>query len=230
MSAPAFIPTSTFAFSKVAANVAPVPALRVLVIAEQPLIRIGLCAVLREAPGIVVVAEFGDIPNALRSLALETPDTIVLDADLARTDVPATIRALLARAPETCIVALGQHDGDEVIHGVLRAGACGYVFKSAPGREIVAALRDARAGRPCVAALARQRLAERQKWPAITPRERDVLALVAEGQSNATIAAVLDIATGTVKLHVKSLLAKLGVEDRSQAALVALRRGFARIS
>ena len=138
-------------------------------------------------------------------------------------------RRLLERAPLGRIVVLGQDGGDEEIHGILAAGACGYLFKNAPAAELVTAIREARAGRTCLSPQARRRLEERRRWPELTPRERQVLALVAEGRSNATIAAVLNIAHGTVKLHVRSVLAKLGVEDRAQAALVALRRGFARI-
>ena len=139
------------------------------------------------------------------------------------------MRFLLERAPGLRVVALGQHDGDEEIYRVLEAGACGYLFKNAPVGEILAAIRNARPDRLYVSAHARQRLAERRRWPDLTNREREVLALLAEGRSNATIAAVLGITHGTVKLHVRAILAKLGVEDRSQAALVALRRGFARM-
>jgi two-component system NarL family response regulator len=204
--------------------------LRVSVIADEPVVRAGLAAILGEAQGMRVLALFEDAASARRGLQREAPDVIVLDVDVARTDVLTAIEDFLELAPRAYVVALGQHDGDEMIHGVLSAGACAYVLKNAPSREIVSAIHDAAAGRRYVSAQARERLLERDRWPTITPRERDVLALIAQGHSNATIAAVLNIATGTVKLHVKSLLAKLGVEDRSQAALVALRRGFARIS
>jgi two-component system NarL family response regulator len=158
-----------------------------------------------------------------------SPDTILIDPALTGVDGPTAVRLLLERAPGIRIVALGQHDGDEEIYRILEAGACGYLFKNAPVREIVVALREARAGRSCVSPLARERLAQRGQWPDLTPREREVLTLIAEGRCNATIAAVLDITHGTVKLHVRSILAKLGAEDRSQAALVALQRGFARM-
>jgi two-component system NarL family response regulator len=207
----------------------PVEPVRVLVIEEHPITRIGLLSVLNAERDMTVLGAAADLADALVMIDRLAPDTILLDPELTSADGPTAVRFLLERAPGLRIVALGQHDGDEEIYRILEAGACGYLFKSSPVREIVTALRDARAGRSCVSPQARQRLEERQRWPDLTSRERQVLALLAEGRCNATIAAVLDITHGTVKLHVRSILAKLGVEDRSQAALVALRRGFARM-
>ena len=202
---------------------------RVIVIDEHPITRIGLLSVLNAEHDIVVLGAAADVTEAMEMIDRCAPDAILIDPDLTSMDGPTAVRFLVERAPGIRIIALGQHDGDEEIYRVLEAGACGYLFKNGPVREIVAAIRDARAGQSCVSLHARQRLAERRRWPDLTPRERQVLALVAEGSSNATIAAVLDITHGTVKLHVRAILAKLGVEDRSQAALVALRRGFVRM-
>ena len=211
----------------------PVPSgakpVRLVVIEEQPLLRIGLLTVLKAERDMMVLGATADVTTALAMLERWSPDAILLDAELTGSDCPTTVRRLLERAPLGRIVVLGQDGGDEEIHGILAAGACGYLFKNAPAAEIVTAIREVRAGRTCLSPQARRRLEERRRWPELTPRERQVLALVAEGRSNATIAAVLNIAHGTVKLHVRSVLAKLGVEDRAQAALVALRRGFARI-
>ena len=202
---------------------------RVIVIEEHPVTRIGLLSVLNAERDMMVLGAVADLADAAAMIDRWSPDTILIDPELTSVDGPTAVRFLLERAPGIRIVALGQHDGDEEIYRILEAGACGYLFKNAPVREIVAALRDARAGRSCVSLHARERLAERKRWPDLTPREREVLALLAEGRCNATIAAVLDITYGTVKLHVRAILAKLGVEDRSQAALLALRRGFVRM-
>jgi two-component system NarL family response regulator len=202
---------------------------RVIVIEAHPVTRIGLLSVLNAERDIRVVGAAADLTIGLDLIDDWSPDTVLIDPDLAGIHGPAAVRSLLQRAPSLRVVALGQHDGDEEIHGILEAGACGYLFKHAPAEEIVAAIRDASAGRSCVSPHARERLEQRRRWPALTPREREVLALIAEGQCNAVIATVLDIKRGTVKLHVRSILAKLGVEDRAQAALVALRRGFARM-
>jgi two-component system NarL family response regulator len=211
----------------------PVPAgaepVRLIVIEEHPVTRIGLLSILNAERDMMVLGAAADVDEALPMIDRWSPDAILMDPDLTSSDGPTAVRLLLERAPGVRIVALGQHDGDEDIHRILEAGACGYLFKSAPIGEIVTAIRDARAGRTCVSPHARDRLEERRRWPTLTPREREVLTLIAEGRCNATIAAVLDITHGTVKLHVRSILAKLGVEDRAQAALVALRRGFARM-
>jgi two-component system NarL family response regulator len=229
----AIMAMSSTAFRTTPRALVPVPAgakpVRLIVIEEHPVTRIGLLSVLNAERDMMVLGAAGDLADALVMIDRWSPDAVLIDPDLTSTDGPTAVRFLLERAPGLRIVALGQHDGDEEIYRILEAGACGYLFKNDPVREIVAAIRDARAGRSCVSPHARERLAERRRWPDLTTREREVLILLAEGRCNATIAAVLDIAHGTVKLHVRSILAKLGVEDRSQAALVALRRGFARM-
>jgi len=211
----------------------PVPAsaasLRVVVIDPQPLFRVGLCHLLGAQQDIAVVGQTGHAIAAVQKIKLWSPDVVLLDPDVAGEDGPGLIRALLQRAPRARVIALGQHDGEEEIHRITEAGACGYQFKNAREHDIVAAIRAAVAGRSCTAGLAHQRLQERRKRPSLTPREHEVLRLLAHGYSNAAIAVLLSIAHGTVKLHVKSILAKLEVEDRAQAALTALRRGFARL-
>jgi two-component system NarL family response regulator len=202
---------------------------RLIVIEEHPITRIGLLSVLNGERDMMVLGAAAELADALVMIDRWSPDAVLIDPELTSTDGPTAVRFLLERAPGLRIVALGQHDGDEEIYRILEAGACGYLFKNAPVRDIVAAIRDASAGRSCVSPHARKRLAERRRWPELTPREREVLTLLAEGRCNATIAAVLGITHGTVKLHVRAILAKLGVEDRSQAALMALRRGFARM-
>jgi two-component system NarL family response regulator len=224
---------SSTAFKARPRALVPVPAcaepVRLVVIEEHPVMRVGLLSVLNAERDIMVLGGAADLATALVMIDRWSPDTILIDPELTGVDGPTAVRFLLERAPALRIVALGQHDGDEEIYRILEAGACGFLFKSEPVCEIVLALRSASAGLSCVSPQARARLAERRRWPDLTPREREVLTLLAEGRSNATIAAVLDITHGTVKLHVRSILAKLGVEDRSQAALVALRRGFARM-
>jgi two-component system NarL family response regulator len=202
---------------------------RLIVIEEHPVTRMGLLSVLSAERDIMVVGAAADLADALAMIERWSPDAVLIDPDLTGSEGPTAVRLILERAPTTRIVAFARHHGDEDIYRILEAGACGYLFKNAPVADVLAAVRAARAGRSCVSPHARERLAERSRSPELTAREREVLALLAEGRSNATIAAVLEITHGTVKLHVRSILAKLGVEDRSQAALVALRRGFARM-
>lgn len=225
--------TSSAGFRLTPRALVPVPShaepVRLIVMEEHPITRIGLLSVLNAERDMMVLGAAGDLADAIAMIERWSPDVVLIDPELTSADGPTAVRFLLERAPRLRIVALGQHDGDEEIYRILEAGACGYLFKNSPVRDIVAAIRDARAGRSCVSPQARQRLEERRRWPEVTAREREVLGLVAEGCSNATIASVLEITHGTVKLHVRSILAKLGVEDRSQAALVALRRGFVRM-
>jgi two-component system NarL family response regulator len=199
------------------------------VIEEHPVTRVGLLSILNAERDMMVLGAAADLADGLALIERWSPDIALINSELTSVGGPEAVRLLLERAPGLCIVALGQHGGDEEIHQILEAGARGYLLKSAPVREIVAAIRDARAGRTCISPPARLRLEGRRRWPDLTAREREVLALLAEGCSNATMASVLGITHGTVKLHVRAILAKLGVEDRSQAALVALRRGFARM-
>lgn len=225
MSSPAFR-TTPRALVPVPPSAKPV---RLIVIEEHPVTRVGLLSVLSAEADMMVVGAAADLPDGLAMIDRWSPDAVLLDPDLTGTEGPTAVRLILERAPATRVVAFARHHGDEDIHRILEAGACGYLFKNAPIAEVVAAVRAARAGRSCVSRHARERLEERSRSPELTAREREVLALLAEGRSNATIAAVLEITHGTVKLHVRSILAKLGVEDRSQAALAALRRGFARM-
>ena len=123
---------------------------RLIVIEAHPVTRIGLLSVLNAERDMMVVGAAADLHTGLELVDEWSPAAVLIDPDLTGTDGPAAVRALLARSPSLRVVALGQHDGDEEIHAILAAGACGYLFKSAPVDEIVAAIRDARAGRTCV--------------------------------------------------------------------------------
>jgi two-component system NarL family response regulator len=202
----------------------------VVVIDDQPLAKMGLRVLLASQPDMRFLGEAEDLESALVALERWHPDVVLVDATLAGANAAAILRALRLRAPGTRILALGLHDGDEGIFQVLAAGASGYLLKTATSDEVMAAIRKTHAGGRYLSVGVQAQLDERRRWPILTGRQRDVLALLAEGRTNAAIAAVLDIAPGTVKLHVKSILAKLGVEDRAEAAVVALRRGFARIT
>jgi two-component system NarL family response regulator len=202
---------------------------RIVVIEEHPLTRIGLVSVLQAERDLMVVGAAADVTGGLALIERWAPDAVLMNPDLTETDGPTAVRVLRSRVPGLRILALGRRDGDEEVHRIIEAGVSGYVLESSPTAEIVAAVREVHAGRSCLSPRVRKILDDRRQRPEVTPRERQVLALVAEGRCNAEIATILGISHGTVKLHMKSLLAKLGVEDRAQAALVALRRGFARM-
>jgi DNA-binding NarL/FixJ family response regulator len=186
---------SSAAFRTTPRALVPVPGhaepVRLIVIEEHPVTRVGLLSVLSAERDMMVLGAATDLAEGLVLIQRWSPDTVVINSELTSDDGPTAVRLLLERAPGLRIVALGQHGGDEEIHQILEAGACGYLLKSAPVREIVGAIRAAHAGRTCVSPQARQRLEGRRRWPDLTAREREVLALVAEGCSNATIASVL---------------------------------------
>ncbi len=209
---------------------ASVKPLGVVVIDDQPFARMGVKVMVDSQRDMKFLAEAEDLAGALAAVARTRPDVVLVDATLAGANGAAMLRSVLRSVPGARVLALGLRDGDEGIFQMLEAGAAGYVLKTARPREVLLAIREANAGRRYLSAGAEAQLERRGRSPVLTGRQRDVLALLAEGRTNATIAAVLEIAPGTVKLHVKSILAKLGVEDRAEAAVVALRRGFARLS
>lgn len=157
------------------------------------------------------------------------PDVILVEAGMASEQAGAAIRILRRSLPHARVIAFGLGNREEEVFQVLEAGASGYVVRSAIRKDLAAAIRTACAGLRYLPAEVERCLKQRQRRPRLTSRERTVLALLVQAQTNAAIAAVLGISVGTVKLHVRSILAKLGVEDRAQAALVAVERGFARV-
>ena len=140
------------------------------------------------------------------------------------------IRTLRRSLPHARVIAFGLGNREEEVFHVFEAGASGYVVRTAIRRDLAAAVRRARSGLRYVPPEVERCLEQRQRRPQLTARESTVLALLAQARSNAAIAELLGISIGTVKLHVRSILAKLGVEDRAQAALVALERGFVRVN
>jgi DNA-binding NarL/FixJ family response regulator len=141
---------SSTALKTPARRLVPVPPceepVRLVVIEEHPVTRVGLLSVLNAEPDMMVLGAAADLAAAAVMIDRWAPDTILVDPELTSVDGPAAVRFLRERAPNVRIVALGQHDGDEEIDRILEAGACGYLFKSSPVSEIVMALRNARAG------------------------------------------------------------------------------------
>lgn len=176
------------------------------------------------------VADVGDIAAALVPLPALRPGVALVEAALAAEDGAAGLRTLLGVLPTLKVIAFGTGSREEEIFRVLEAGARGYLLRETAEAELPAAIRCVENGGcylpPQVEAALQRRRARRE----LTRRETDVVGLLAQARSNAAIAAALGISAGTVKLHVKSIMAKLDVEDRAQAALVAIERGFARLA
>ena len=175
------------------------------------------------------MAVAGEASNGVDVVALyetEKPDVVLMDLRMPRQDGVASIRAIIAGDPNARIVALTSYEGDADIYRALDAGACGYLIKDMLGTEVVAAIRSAAAGRRVIPPSVASRLAEFVPRIDLTAREQEVLGLAAKGLRNRDIARVIGRTEETVKVHLKHVMAKLGVEDRTEAVTLALQRGI----
>jgi DNA-binding NarL/FixJ family response regulator len=214
--------------------------IRVLLVDDQALFREGLRTLLTAQPNLDVVGEAGNGEEALQLAAKLRPDVVLMDLRMPVLDGVAATRQLHATRPECRVIVLTTFDDDEYVFEGLRAGAVGYLLKDVPSERLVEAIRAVARGESflqpsvtakVVAEFARLAdLAPRRAESLIKPlsaREEQVLRLLAHGQTNKEIAETLVIAKGTVKNHITSILNKLGVRDRTQAALKARELGLA---
>jgi DNA-binding NarL/FixJ family response regulator len=200
--------------------------IRVLVVDDHAVVRAGLEQLLATVPDVELAGAAADGERAV-ALARETaPDVVLMDLEMPRVDGREATRRILAERPETRVVVLTSFADRERILGALDAGATGYLLKDADPEELAAGVRSAARGEaPLNPRAARELLAARHPpvtdGPELSPREREVLALVAEGLPNKLIARRLEISEKTVKAHLTRIFAALGVTDRTQAALRA---------
>jgi DNA-binding NarL/FixJ family response regulator len=206
----------------------------VIVVDDQTVVREGLELILGLLPSVSVVGSAANGEEALRLVALEHPDVVLMDLRMPRVDGVEATRRIRASHPDTQVLVLTTYSDDESILAALKAGARGYITKDARATEIADALSKVHNGESHLDPHVQRRLVElatRDKPTGLpdglTPRELDVLRLIAEGRSNAEIAAQLYITEGTVKTHVNNLFAKAGLRDRAQAVTYAFRHGLA---
>jgi DNA-binding NarL/FixJ family response regulator len=200
--------------------------IRIMIVEDHAIVRQGLVALLRMVPDFAIVAEASDGRKAIELYRAHQPDITLMDLRLPQMNGVETIGRIRIDFPQARIIVLTTFDGDEDIYRALQAGARGYLLKGMTGDELVDAIRTVFAGKSRIPAPVAERLAERMGAPTLTTRETDVLQLIVGGNSNKEIAAALDISEATVKTHINSLLSKLGVTDRTQAATTALQRGI----
>jgi DNA-binding NarL/FixJ family response regulator len=209
--------------------------IRVLLVDDHAVVREGLRAFLELQDGIEVAGEAEDGEHAIREAERLSPDVILMDLVMPKLDGVAAMRRLRARSSDARVVVLTSFLDDDRLLPAIQAGAAGYLLKNAEPSELARAVRAAHAGEtiidPTVAARLVSVLADggspaRAESERLTRREREVLALIASGRSNKRIALELGISEKTVKTHVGHLLEKLGVSDRTQAALLAVRDGL----
>jgi DNA-binding NarL/FixJ family response regulator len=209
--------------------------IRVLLTDDHPIVRSGLVALLDTLPGIEVVAQAGSGEEAVREAALVRPDVIVMDLRLPGMSGVEAIRAIRHHDPAASILVLTMFDEDALVADALRAGARGYLLKGAEQNEIERAIRAVAAGEAIfanrVAATILERFADPRRvkiLPQLTPRETEVLDLIANGSDNSAIAARLGIAAKTVGNHISAIFLKMQVATRSEAIVAARDAGLGR--
>jgi DNA-binding NarL/FixJ family response regulator len=206
---------------------------------DQELVRTGFRMILRAEADLEIVGEAADGDEAVAQVARLRPDVVLMDIRMPRMDGLAATRRILARpTTPTRVLILTTFDQDEYVFEALRAGASGFILKTAPADQLVAAVRQVAAGEALLAPTITRRLIERfvqsigpdpvppPGYDELTTREREVLLLLARGMSNAEIAHKLVVESSTVKTHVAALLSKLGVRDRVGAVVLAYESGL----
>jgi two-component system NarL family response regulator len=202
------------------------PKIRVMLVDDHFAILMGLRACLKPEGDIAVIAEATDGGEAIEQYRVHHPDITLMDLSLPRLDGVEAIRTICREFPEARIIALTTRRGDEDIHQALNAGARSYVMKNMPRQEMLRAIRAVHEGGEYLPREVEAALSQHEKRAPLTPRELEVLRLLARGCSNKEIGVALGIAEITAKIHVSHLLAKMGVLDRSQAVMEALRHGI----
>ena len=211
--------------------------IRVLIVDDHAVVREGLRTFLELQDGIEVVGEAADGGEAIERAVTLAPDVVLMDLVMPKVDGVQAMRALHQRAPRTRVIVLTSFLDDERLMPAVQAGAAGYLLKDVEPAELARAVRTAHAGEALIDPTVAARLLGALTGPRphappdgdqLTNREHEVLELIAAGRSNKRIALELGIAEKTVKTHVGHVLAKLGVTDRTQAALLAVQQGLVR--
>jgi two-component system, NarL family, response regulator LiaR len=200
--------------------------IRVLIADDHAVVRQGLRTFLDLQDDIEVVGEAGDGEEALALIEQLTPDVALIDLVMPRMDGIEAIRRLRERAPDVRAIVLSSFVDDDKLFPAVRAGAAGYLLKDVQPQELVEAIRTVHGGGALLHPQVAARLLQDMADDPLTPREHEVLALIGRGMPNKLIARELSLSEKTVKAHVSSILAKLGVTDRTQAALYAVREGL----
>jgi DNA-binding NarL/FixJ family response regulator len=200
--------------------------IRVLCADDHPLVRKGIASILANETDVVLVGEAGSGQEAVELFRKLKPDVVLMDLRMPGMSGIEATRIIRAEAPETKIIALTSYDGDQDIYRAIEAGVRGYILKEMVHTEVLRAIRTVHAGKRLMPAEVAERLSEYFQQMALTPREVEVLRFVAKGMANKEIAHQLGTASGTIKMHIQNILAKLDASDRTHAVTIALERGI----
>jgi len=205
------------------------PEVRILVVDDHFIVRMGLVALINTEPDLKVIGEADDGDQAVALFEKLRPDMVLMDLRMPGKSGNEATTQIRQLAADAAVLMLSAFDGDADIHAALEAGASGYVLKSATGEELIPAIRAVAAGKRWIPQNVASRLKSRDSYEQLTARELDVLNELACGLANKEIAEALGISEYTAKDHLKSILAKLRVADRTQAVTAALQRGIIRL-
>jgi NarL family two-component system response regulator LiaR len=205
--------------------------IRVLLVDDHAVVRSGLGAFLLAFDDLELVGEAGGGAEAVRLCGELTPDVVLMDLMMPDMNGAEATTIIREQYPETQVIALTSYKEDELVHGVLKAGAIGYLLKNVTADELADAIRAAKAGQPTLAPEATQALIHATTKPPdlgfdLTQREREVLSLMIEGLNNPDIAERLVVSRSTIKFHVSSILSKLGASSRTEAVALALQHNL----
>ena len=200
--------------------------IRVLCVDDHPLVRKGIASILANEADMQLVGEAGNGREAVDLFRQYHPDVTLMDLRMPGMDGVQATQAIRKEFPEARIIALTSYDGDQDIYRALEAGVRGYLLKEMVHTDVLRAIRTVYSGKRLMPQEVAERLSEYFPQVALTPREVEVLSLVARGLANKEIAGKLGTASGTVKMHIQNILAKLGASDRTHAVTIAIERGI----
>ena len=200
--------------------------IRIMLVDDHPAFRKGLAALIESEPGLEVVAQTGDGREALELYRQQQPDIVLMDLRLPGVGGVEATMAIRKEFPEARVIVLTTFDTDEDIYRAVQSGAKSYLLKDTPDDELAATIRAVHSGEQPLQPKLAKRLAERQQRADLSAREMDVLQLLIKGRSNKEIASALFLSEDTIKAHLKTLFAKLKVQDRTEAAISAIRHGI----